>query len=99
MSLTNARMCVISVNMKTATTREVQHHFSKVLKWVDAGEEVVITRRGKSIATLAPMNEAIDPMEKKVDWAAVIEERQKALGDLPKSMEDTVQKMREMERY
>lgn len=84
--------------MKTATTREVQHHFSKVLDWVDAGEEVVITRRGKKVARVISM-ETENPFEKIVDWAAVLEERKKVLGDLPKSDEDTVQKMRAMERY
>ena len=43
--------------MKTVTTREVQHHFSKVLASVEAGEEVVVTRRGKEVAKLSPMLE------------------------------------------
>lgn len=36
--------------MKTATTREVQHHFSNILDWVAEGEEVIVTRRGKRVA-------------------------------------------------
>lgn len=38
--------------MKTVTVREAQHHLSKVLDYVEDGEEVVITRRGRSIAKL-----------------------------------------------
>ena len=48
-------MCVIDVNVKTVTTREVQHHFAKVLKSVQAGEEVKVTRRGKTVAMLVPV--------------------------------------------
>jgi prevent-host-death family protein len=40
--------------MKTASVREVQHHFSKVLAWVEKGEEVQITRRNKLVAKIVP---------------------------------------------
>ena len=43
-----------SVDMKTATVREVQHHFSKVLAWVENGEEVHVTSRNKTVARLVP---------------------------------------------
>jgi antitoxin (DNA-binding transcriptional repressor) of toxin-antitoxin stability system len=42
------------LDMKTASVREVQHHFSKVLAWVEMGEEVQITRRNKLIAKIVP---------------------------------------------
>jgi len=38
--------------MKKVTTREAQHHLSRVLSMVEAGEDVLITRRGKSVAKL-----------------------------------------------
>lgn len=44
--------------MKTVTTREVQHHFARVLASVEAGEELVVTRRGKEVAKLSPMQGA-----------------------------------------
>lgn len=47
-------MCVTMLNMKTATVRDVQHHFGKVLAWVENGEEVQITRRSKTVARLVP---------------------------------------------
>ena len=50
-------MCVINVNMKTATTREVQHHFSNILDWVAEGEEVIVTRRGKRVARVTRYEE------------------------------------------
>ncbi len=52
-------MCVISVNMKKVTTREAQHHLSKVLEMVEAGEDVVITRRGKAVARIERYREEV----------------------------------------
>lgn len=43
--------------MKTVTTREAQHHLSKVIEMVVAGEEVIITRRGKKLVKLTLVEE------------------------------------------
>jgi len=43
--------------MKTATTREVQHHFSNILNWVAEGEDVMVTRRGKRVARIVRYEE------------------------------------------
>ena len=40
--------------MKTATVRELRHHFGNVLNWVEQGEPVEIRKRGKAVAVLAP---------------------------------------------
>ena len=53
--------------MKTATVRDLRNHYSKLLAWISAGEEVVITRRGKSIARLSP--EPPTDGAEKVDWS------------------------------
>ena len=42
------------LNMKSASVRDVQHHLSKVLAWVEKGEEVQITRRNKTVAKIVP---------------------------------------------
>jgi antitoxin (DNA-binding transcriptional repressor) of toxin-antitoxin stability system len=39
-------------NMKTTTIREVQHNLSKILRWVEDGEVVVITRHKRAVANL-----------------------------------------------
>jgi prevent-host-death family protein len=49
-------MCVTMFHMKTATVREVQHHLSKVLAWVEKGEEVQVTRRNKTVARIVPFS-------------------------------------------
>ena len=40
--------------MKTATLRKLRHDFGSVFAWVEQGEPVAISKRGKIIALLAP---------------------------------------------
>jgi prevent-host-death family protein len=40
--------------MKTATVRELRNRYTQLLKWLEAGEEIVITRRGVTVARLVP---------------------------------------------
>jgi antitoxin (DNA-binding transcriptional repressor) of toxin-antitoxin stability system len=41
--------------MKTASIRDVRHDFNRILAWVGNGEEVVITKRRRTVARLLPM--------------------------------------------
>jgi prevent-host-death family protein len=45
--------------MKTANIAEAKSHFSALLAEVEAGEEVVITRRGKPVARIVPEPTAV----------------------------------------
>jgi len=40
--------------MRTATAADLRNHFATVSKWIHEGESVVITKRGRPFATLAP---------------------------------------------
>ncbi len=40
--------------MKTATVRQLRHNFGSVLNWVEEGEAVKISKRGRIIALLSP---------------------------------------------
>jgi prevent-host-death family protein len=40
---------------------EAKNKFGQLLDWVQAGEEVVITRRGRVVARLVPPHSAADP--------------------------------------
>jgi prevent-host-death family protein len=53
--------------MKTATVRDLRNRYTTVLRWVSAGEEVLITQRGIVIARLSP--ETAQTAEF-VDWAS-----------------------------
>lgn len=52
--------------MRTATVRDLRNHYTSLLSWVSAGEEIVITQRGKPVARLVP-EKSEEP--KKVNWA------------------------------
>jgi prevent-host-death family protein len=40
--------------MKTATVTELRQDFGNVLSWVEVGDSVTISRRGKIVALLSP---------------------------------------------
>ena len=52
--------------MKTANVRELRNHYTDLLGWIEAGEEIVILQRGKAVARLVPEPAS---SEAKVDWA------------------------------
>lgn len=52
--------------MKTATVRDLRNRYTSLLNWIGAGEEIVITQRGRPIARLVPEQE---PTGRKVDWS------------------------------
>ena len=61
--------------MRTATVRDLRNHYTSLLGWISAGEEIVITQRGKPVARLIPENPA---KLGKVDWSespAVLRDR------------------------
>jgi len=44
--------------MKTATVRDLRNRYTQLLAWIGAGEEIVITQRGKPVARLCPESSA-----------------------------------------
>ena len=56
--------------MKTATVRQLRTEFPKVLGWVNAGQEVAITRRRKVVASLTPAGDAPRKKLERPDFSA-----------------------------
>lgn len=57
--------------MKTATVRQLRHDFGSVLQWLEEGEQVSISKRGKVIALISPPPpEKPGPSKKRPDFAA-----------------------------
>ncbi len=52
--------------MKTTTVRALRNDYAKLLRRVETGEEISISRRGRIVAKLVPAN----PGSARVDWAA-----------------------------
>lgn len=55
--------------MRTASVGEVQKNFAAVLKSIQAGEEITITRHGRAVAKLT----ALGP-KSQIDWPEFFEE-------------------------
>jgi len=51
---------------RTATVRDLRNNYTTLLAWLEAGENILITRRGKLLARLTP--EKKEPLQKKIDW-------------------------------
>ena len=49
--------------MKTATVGEIQKNFGKILRQINLGEEITITRRGKPVAKLTALGPKND-----IEW-------------------------------
>ncbi|MFW6181580.1 MAG: type II toxin-antitoxin system Phd/YefM family antitoxin [Spirochaetota bacterium] len=50
--------------MIKTSIRHLQHHLSDVMRSVEHGEEVLITRRNRVVAKLVP----VEMQDEKVDW-------------------------------
>jgi antitoxin (DNA-binding transcriptional repressor) of toxin-antitoxin stability system len=66
-------------NMKTTTVREVQHNLNKILRWVEDGEVVVITRHKRIVANLVPS----PPTTRTADWPDFTERLKAVWGKAP----------------
>lgn len=64
--------------MKTATMRDLKHNLRQVTRWLDTGQEVQLTRRGKPFARVVPDTGA--PKFRRPDFAAGLRE---VWGDAP----------------
>ena len=87
------------LTMKTATVREAQHHLSKLLDEVEKGHEFILTRRGKQVGRLVPMEKPENPFERDVDWAAWEKEQREFLQTMPHVGESIVLEERESYRW
>lgn len=85
--------------MKTATIREAQHHLSKLMEEVEKGQEIVLTRRGKQVGKLVPMEKPEDPRERKIDWAAWAVEQREWLEGMPVIKKSAILQDREGYRW
>ena len=64
--------------MKTASVRELRNNYSKLLRWIEAGEEIAISRRGRVVARLVPEKPSTIG---KVDWTESAAVRRNRSGE------------------
>ncbi len=56
--------------VKTASVRDLRQDFSQILAWIEAGEEVAITKRRHAVAKLIPWPRKMPAKRKMPDIAA-----------------------------
>jgi prevent-host-death family protein len=66
--------------VKKATIREVQRNLAGVLRWVEDGEEVQVTRRNQIVARIVPADRAL----KKPRWPDFAKRAETIWGKRPK---------------
>jgi prevent-host-death family protein len=59
--------------MRTVTAREAHWGFSDLLAKVEQGEEVLITKRGRPVAVIAPYREPVTMSQRETDPATTPE--------------------------
>lgn len=78
--------------MKTATVADLRNRFPSVYRWIEEGETVELTKRGKVIARIVPAPLAKPRKIKWPDFAAI---RREIHGDNPTVFPSIVDEERE----
>jgi prevent-host-death family protein len=79
--------------MTTVNLAHAKAHLSELLDQVERGEAIVITRRGRPVARIAP----IETLKRPIDFRALAEFR-KTMPPLPQSSAELIREMRDDER-
>lgn len=74
--------------MNTVSLAEAKTHLSHLLDQVEAGEEVLITRRGLPIARISPVEKPKHPIKSLAEFRRHLPAWRKSSADLLREMRD-----------
>lgn len=74
--------------MQTVSVAEAKAHLSELLNQVEAGEEIVITRRGQAVARIKSVEKPVKPID--------FEEMDRLRSSLPPSTVTSAELIRQM---
>ncbi len=74
--------------MSTVTLAEAKTHLSHLLDQVEAGEEVVITRRGQPIARITPVDKPKHPTKSLAEFRKRMPRWRKSSAELLREMRE-----------
>jgi prevent-host-death family protein len=74
--------------MKQASVADLRNHFPRVFRWIEEGESVEVTKRGRVVAHLVPVEQPRRKKLKVPDFLAIQREIFGAKPDLEPSMVD-----------
>ena len=78
--------------MKTASVADLRNRFPSVFRWIEEGETVELTKRGRIVARIVPAPAAKPPKFKMPDFAAI---QREILGENPPVYPSIVQEERD----
>lgn len=82
--------------MKTATVADLRNHFPKVFRWIEEGESIEITKRGRVVARLVPAGQSRRRKFTVPDFLTI---QQEILGPKPTRHPSIVEEERSTYRY
>ena len=74
--------------MSTVTLADAKTHLSHLLDQVEAGEEVVITRRGQPVARISPVEKPKRPVKSLAEFRSRMPRWRKSSAELLRDMRD-----------
>ena len=74
--------------MSTVTLADAKAHLSHLIDQVEAGNEVVITRRGKPVARITPVGTPRKPLQSLAAFRARIPKARKPSAELIRELRD-----------
>ncbi len=74
--------------MYTINLAEAKAKLSHILDQVEAGEEVVITRRGQPVARIVGVKKGLKPLESRVAFRTRLPQGRKSSAELIREMRD-----------
>ena len=78
--------------MKTASVADLRNRFPSVFRWIEEGETVELTKRGRVVARIVPAPPAKPRKFKMPDFAAI---QREIMGDNPRVYPSIVQEERD----
>ena len=78
--------------MKTASVADLRNRFPSVFRWIEEGETVELTKRGRIVARIVPAPRAKPRKFKVPDFAAI---QREIMGDNPRVYPSIVQEERD----
>lgn len=74
--------------MSTVTLAQAKTHLSRLLDQVEAGEEIVITRRGQPVARISPVERSKHPVKSLAEFRNRMPQWRKSSAELLREMRD-----------
>ncbi len=87
-----SEMRLLCLTMKTASVADLRNRFPSVFRWIEDGETVELTKRGKIVARIVPAPKAKPRKFQVPDFKAI---RREILGPNPKVYPSIVQEERD----